>query len=52
VLPQDRSRLVTDETRLVGSGIHSRRTAAGLLDVADPDHEWERWLGEESRSKK
>ena len=47
VLPQDRSRLVEDETRLVGAGIHSRRTAAGLLDVADPDGEWERWRSEE-----
>ena len=50
VLPQDRSRLVEDETRLVGAGIHSRRTAAGLLDVADPDTEWERWRAEESES--
>ena len=48
VLPQDRSRLIEDETRLVASGIHSRRTAAGLLDVADPDGEWARWLSEES----
>jgi hypothetical protein len=48
VLPQDRSRLVEDETRLVASGIHSRRTAAGLLDVADPDSEWERWRDEEA----
>jgi hypothetical protein len=47
VLPQDRSRLVEDEARLVASGIHSRRTAAGLLDVADPDAEWERWREEE-----
>ncbi len=46
VLPQDRSRLVEDETRLVAAGIHSRRTAAGLLDVADPDAEWERWREE------
>ena len=46
VLPQDRSRLVEDEARLVGAGIHSRRTAAGLLDVADPDAEWERWQEE------
>lgn len=46
VLPQDRSRLVQDETRLVASGIHSRRTAAGLLDVADPEAEWERWRQE------
>jgi hypothetical protein len=47
VLPQDRSRLAEDETRLVGAGIHSRRTAAGLLDVADPEGEWERWREEE-----
>jgi hypothetical protein len=47
VLPQDRSRLVEDETRLVAAGIHSRRTAAGLLDVADPEGEWERWREEE-----
>ena len=51
VLPQDRSRLVEDETRLVAAGIHSRRTAAGLLDVADPDAEWERWREEESRGE-
>jgi hypothetical protein len=47
VLPEDRSRLVVDETRLVASGIHSRRTAAGLLDVADPDSEWQRWQDEQ-----
>ena len=47
MLPQDRSRLVEDEARLVASGIHSCRTAAGLLDVADPDGEWERWREEE-----
>ncbi|MCH8814292.1 MAG: phage portal protein [Chloroflexi bacterium] len=46
VLPQDRSRLVQDEARLVKAGIHSRRTAAGLLDVADPDVEWSRWQEE------
>lgn len=46
VLPQDRSRLAEDESRLVAAGIHSRRTAAGLLDVADPDGEWERWREE------
>jgi hypothetical protein len=47
VLPQDRSRLVEDEARLVASGVHSRRTAAGLLDVADPEGEWRRWREEE-----
>ena len=52
VLPQDRSRLVEDESRLVASGIHSRRTAAGLLDVADPDAEWQRWREEEAGSGK
>ena len=46
VLPQDRSRLAEDEARLVAAGIHSRRTAAGLLDVADPDTEWQRWQEE------
>ena len=51
VLPQDRSRLVEDETRLVAAGIHSRRTAAGLLDVTDPDGEWERWRAEAQAEK-
>ena len=51
ILPQDRSRLVSDEVRLVGGGIHSRRTAAGLLDVADPDGEWQRWLAEEEATE-
>jgi hypothetical protein len=49
LLPQDRSRLAQDEARLVAAGIHSRRTAAALLDVADPDAEWERWIDEEGR---
>lgn len=51
VLPEDRSRLVSDETRLVAAGIHSRRTAAGLLDVADPDAEFQRWQDEITSSK-
>jgi Phage portal protein, SPP1 Gp6-like len=50
LLPLDRSRLVEDEARLVGAGIHSRRTAAGLLDVSDPDAEWERWRAEEGEA--
>ena len=49
VLPEDRSRLVSDEARLVAAGIHSRRTAAGLLDVADPDAEWQRWQDERNQ---
>lgn len=52
VLPQDRSRLVEDEARLVASGIHSRRTAAGMLDIADPDGEWARWLAEEDEGRR
>src|SRR3972149_4955089 len=36
VLPQDRSRLVEDEARLVAAGIHSRRTAAGVAGGAGP----------------
>ena len=47
VLPQDRSRLVADETALVAAGIHSRHTAADLLGVADPDAELARWREEE-----
>ena len=47
VLPQDRSRLCQDEARLVASGIHSRRTVAGMLDVPDPDTEWQRWREEQ-----
>jgi len=46
VLPQDRSRLVEDEARLVAAGIHSRRTAADELGVSDPEGEWQRWLKE------
>jgi hypothetical protein len=48
LLPVDRSRLVTDETRLVESGIHSRRRAADELGVEDPDSEFARWREEEA----
>ena len=48
VLPQDRSRLADDESKLVEAGIHSRRTAAALLGSDDPDAEWERWRGEQA----
>ncbi len=47
VLPQDRSRQVADERALVAAGIHSRRRAADVLGVEDPDAEFERWLAEE-----
>jgi hypothetical protein len=48
LLPADRSRLVTDETRLVAAGIHSRRRAAGEVGVEDPDGEFGRWQEEEA----
>ncbi len=51
VLPTDRSRLIADETALVSAGIHSRRSAADILGVADPASEWARWQ-EEERSQK
>jgi hypothetical protein len=47
LLPVDRSRLVTDETRLVAAGIHSRRRAADEMGVEDPETEFERWRQEE-----
>jgi hypothetical protein len=47
LLPVDRSRLVTDETRLVAAGIHSRRRAADEMGVEDPDAEFERWRSEQ-----
>jgi len=47
LLPVDRSRLVTDEARLVAAGIHSRRRAADDLGVDDPEAEFERWREEE-----
>ena len=42
VLPIDRSREVADERGLVAAGIHSRRTAASILGVDDPEAEWAR----------
>jgi hypothetical protein len=51
VLPQDRSRQVGDERRLVEAGIHSRRRAADALGVEDPESEFSRWLEEESRMR-
>ncbi|HEX5140707.1 MAG TPA: phage portal protein [Dehalococcoidia bacterium] len=46
LLPVDHSRRVTDETKLVASGIHSRRRAADELGVEDPEAEFERWQAE------
>jgi hypothetical protein len=36
VLPEDRSRLVEDEVRLVQAGVHSRRRAVNELGVEGP----------------
>ena len=46
LLPVDRSRLITDEARLIEAGVHSRRRAADEVGVADPDAEFERWRQE------
>jgi len=46
VLPQDTSRLVSNEQALVQTGIHSRRMAMDELGVKDPEYEFDRWLAE------
>jgi hypothetical protein len=46
LLPADRSRLVTDEARLVAAGIHSRRRAANEVGVEDAEIEFQRWREE------
>jgi hypothetical protein len=46
VLPQDLTRLVSNEQTLVQSGIHSRRRAMGEVGIQDPEHEFNRWLEE------
>jgi hypothetical protein len=51
LLPQDRSRLVQDEVKLVSAGIHSRRRAADDLGVDDPELEFERWREEEREAQ-
>jgi hypothetical protein len=50
VLPEDRSRLVDDEVRLVAAGVHSRRRAANELGVEDPDEEFRRCQEEQATS--
>jgi hypothetical protein len=49
ILPQDHSRLITDEESLVRAGLHSRRRAMRLLGVEDPDAELRDIAGESSR---
>jgi hypothetical protein len=46
VLPSDRSELVSQETALVASGIHSRRRAMDMLGEGDSEVEWSRVLEE------
>ncbi len=49
VLPQDRTRLVSDEQALIQSGVHSRRRAMDELGVKDPELEFKRWLEEREK---
>lgn len=46
VMPQDKTRLVSDEQTLVQTGIHSRRRAMDELGVKDPEMEFKQWLEE------
>jgi hypothetical protein len=46
ILPQDLSRLVSNEQTLVQSGIHSRRGAMEEVGIEDPESEFKRWLEE------
>jgi hypothetical protein len=46
VLPSDRSELVSQETALVASGIHSHRRAMDMLGEGDSEVEWSRVLEE------
>ncbi len=46
VLPQDMTRLVSNEQTLVQTGIHSRRRAMDEVGVKDPEMEFNRWLEE------
>jgi len=46
ILPQDLSRLVSNEQTLVQSGIHSRRGAMEEVGIKDPEGEFKRWLEE------
>lgn len=46
VLPQDRGRIVQNETALVQAGIHSRRRAMDELGVEDPETELKNWFDE------
>jgi len=49
LLPVDRERLVREEVALIGAGVHSRRRAADLVGVEDPDAEFAQWQAEQER---
>jgi hypothetical protein len=46
VLPQDLTRLVSNEQAMIQSGIHSRRRAMDEIGIKDPEYEFNRWLEE------
>lgn len=46
VLPRDLQRLVTNETQLIQSGVHSRKRAMDELGIQDPEQEFDNWLEE------
>ncbi len=46
VLPQDMTRIVSNEQTLVQTGIHSRRRAMDEIGIKDPESEFNRWLEE------
>jgi len=46
ILPQDLTRLVSNEQVLVQSGIHSRRGAMEEVGIQEPENEFKRWLEE------
>jgi hypothetical protein len=46
ILPSDREGMVRDETRLVASGVHSRRQAMATLGDTDPERTWDDVIAE------
>jgi hypothetical protein len=46
MLPQDLTRLISNEQTMVQSGIHSRRGAMDGVGIKDPEDEFKRWLEE------
>ena len=49
ILPQDLTRLISNEQTMVQSGIHSRRGAMEGVGIKDPEDEFKRWLGEREK---